>query len=308
MSAAAILLVAALAGHWAAGGNGEQRPRPGAPGRAPALGPLRIAPPTEWRRLPASAAGIKGIDKLPTQVFDRASGLSSRAVLTFAPLDATATASLLPKPLQDAAARPLGRPRAVRLDGRRAWLYFAVPVRRTSETMEITVLPTTAGVLAIACVAPTLAFSAAAGCASALDLTLQRARALRPTDDLGFRVRLGAIAGRLDRERVERRAALSRVRTRRAQGRAAHRLAVGHERAARSLAPFVAGDTTAEVVASLRDASRGYDDLERSAAADDRAAFSRASRAIDAADDRLAEAWDALFAPVDPDPPSPTAW
>lgn len=304
---AAVLVLAALAGRWAARDSALPRSRTWASEQAPALGPLRIAAPPPWRRLPASAAGFKGIDKLPTQVFDRASGLSSRAVITVASVDSTASPSLIPKPLHDAAARPFGRPRAVRLDGRRAWLYLAVPIRSADETMEITVLPTTAGVVAIACVAPTLAFSGAAGCASALDLTLQRARALRPTADLGFRFRLGAIAGRFDRERVEHRAMLSRARTPRAQARAAHRLAVGHERAARALAPLVGTDTTAEVVASLRDASRRYEDLKRSAAADDRAAFSLAARAIEAADHRLADAWDAAMQPVASAPPASTA-
>jgi len=183
-------------------------------------------------------------------------------------------------------------------------MYIAVPLRRRDETMEITVLPTTAGVVTIACIAPTLAFSGAAGCASGLGVSLQRARAMRPTPDLGFRLRLGTLGGRLDRERVAQRATLSRVRRPRAQARAARRLAMRHAQAARALAPFVRSGMSAKVVASLREASRGYDELSRSATAHDSAAFAVASRAIDEADDRLGGAWGAIRQEVDPAPPA----
>jgi hypothetical protein len=301
-AAAAIVGLSALGGRWAAGDDAAPHSRIEGSLREPALGPVQLAVPPEWRRLPARAAGIAGIEKLPTQVFDRASGLSARTVVAVAPLESTASPSLIPEPLQAAAARPPGRPRAVRLDGRPAWTYVAAPVRRGDEMMEVTVLPTTAGVVAIACIAPTLALSAAADCASELELTFRRARAIRPAPDLGFRFRIGTIARRLDRERVEQRATLARVRTPRAQARAAHRLAVQHAGAARALAPFARSDTTVRVVASLREASRGYEQLSRSATADDRAAFALASRAIDEADDRLTEAWGAVLRPVDPAP------
>jgi hypothetical protein len=97
---------------------------------------------------------------------------------------------------------------------------------------------------------------------------------------------------------VKQRATLSQVRTPRAQARAARRLAVQHAWAARALAPFVGSDATATVVDSLREASRGYEALSRSANARDRAAFARASRAVDEADGRLTDAWETFLRPV----------
>jgi len=234
-----------------------------------------------------SAARITGIENQPTEVFDRTPGLSARAVLTVASPGSPISPSLLPKALRDAADRPPGRPTTVRLSGQRAWLYHAVPVRRSNETMELTVLPTTAGLVAIACLAPRLAFAAAGGCASELELTLQRGRALRPTDELGFRLQLRGVAADLDRERVADRASLRRSRTPRAQASAARQLAAAHARAAEALAPFARSDAAARVVASLRAASGGYEALSRSATADDRAAFAQARRAIDESDRRL---------------------
>jgi len=234
-----------------------------------------------------SAAGITGIEGQPTLVFDPAPGLSARVVLTVAPLDSAASPTLLPKPLRDAAERPPGRPRPVRLDARRAWLYSSVPVRRGEETMDITVLPTTAGVVAIACLAPRFTFSAAAGCESALRLTLHRARAMVPAQDLGFKLRLGDVARGLNQERVEQRVTLRQARTPRAQALTARQLAAAHAQAARALAPLARRGTTARVVASLRNSSSAYENLSRSATTKDRAAFVLASRAIDEADDRL---------------------
>ena len=153
--------------------------------------------------------------------------------------------------------------------------------------MEITVLPTTAGVLAIACLAPRFTFSAAAGCETALRLTLNRARALVPAHDLGFKLRLGDVARRLDQVRVEQRVTLRRARTPRAQALTARRLAAAHAQAARALAPLARRGTTARVVALLRRSSSAYGKLSRSATTKDRATFVLASRAIDEADDRL---------------------
>jgi hypothetical protein len=64
-------------------------------------------------------------------------------------------------------------------------------------------------------------------------------------------------------------------------------LAAAHARAAGALAPFARSGATAEVVASLRAASGGYEALSKSALADDRAAFAHARRAIHESDRRL---------------------
>jgi hypothetical protein len=288
IAVAALLGLAALAGQWSARRGAAHSSRGETAARMHALGPLRVTVPSEWRQLPVHAAGLRGTEPKSTLVFDTAPGLSARAVLMLESLASVIPPSLLPTPLLDAAGSSPGRPRAVRLDGRRSWMYTAVPARRTADTMDITVLPTTAGVMSVACAAPRLAFAGAVSCASDLRIVLDGARALRPTIDLAFRLRLPEVAPRLDSERVTQRMALSRARTPAAQARAARRLAAAHARAAGSLAPLARGGAATELVALLRESSREYDALARSVAARDRGAYERASRAIDDADDRLA--------------------
>lgn len=293
VAATAALGLAAAAGLWAARHDAAPRSRIESSTRASALGPVRVSTPAEWRPLPTRASGFRRIAAQPTLVFEPAPGLLARAVLTIAPLDSTDSASLVPQPMREAAARPLELPRAVRLDGRAAWLYSAVPVG-AGETMDVTVLPTTGGVVAIACRAPKLASAAAAGCASGVRLDLHRAPPLRPTGDLGFRLRLGGVARRLDQQRVVHRARLQQARRPRAQARAARRLAGAHAQAARALAPFARSGAAARAVALLHASSRAYDRLSRSATAGDGAAFRRAARSIDAVDGRLRSTYEAF--------------
>ena len=287
IAVASVLGLAAFAGQWTAR-RGAAHPSRGEPAaRVHALGPLRVTVPTEWRELPVRAAGLRGIEPQSALVFDPAPGLSARAVLMLKSLESGTSPSLLPTPLVDATRSSPGPPRVVRLDGRRAWMYTAVPAKRAPDTMDITVLPTTAGVMSVVCVAPRLAFAAAVSCASDLRIALDGARPLRPTIDLAFRLRLREVAPGLDGERVTQRLALSRARTPVAQARAARRLAAVHARAAGSLAPFARGGAATELVALLRNASREYDAMASSVVARDRGAYARASRAIDDADHRL---------------------
>jgi len=296
ITAVAFVGLAALAGQWVARQSAAQPSRFEASTRAPALGPVDVAFPSEWRRLPAKAAGLAGIERQPTLVFEQARGLPALAVLTVASLKSVDSPSLLPEPLRGGARIPLGPPRMVRRDGRRAWTYTAVPVPRGRQMMDITVLPTTAGIVTVACMAPELTFSVAAGCESRLRLTLRSAQAIRPTRDLGFRLRLGDVVKHLDLARVQQRARLLRARTSKAQARAALRLATAHARAARALAPLVATGASAEMVALLRESSRGYQRLSNSATAQDGEAFALAARAVDEADRRLGATYGAFRA------------
>jgi len=251
---------------------------------------VRVVVPSDWRRLPASASRIPALETTPVLVFDPAPGLSARALLMVAPLGAAASPSLMPRALLDAAAQPPGRPAASRLDGRRAWSYTRVPIRRGDEAMDVTVLPTTAGVIAVACLGAGGSSPFASDCASAVRLRLAGERALAPSRDLPFRLRLPRVLERLDRHRVPARASLRSARSPGGQARKASRLATAHAEAARELSPVASTPPAARAVRELRRSAGAYQELAAAATAGDRRAFAVAARDVDRADARLARA------------------
>ena len=139
--------------------------------------------------------------------------------------------------------------------------------------LEVTVAPTTGGMLAVACAAPPASWNAALGCeAGVRAITSAGSEALAPAADLAFRQAAGPVLRMLDGERVAGRRALA------TRLSAAAALADAHRAAAAELEPFVVPGPPADVVAALRDAARGYDALRRRSAA--AARFIAARRAI----------------------------
>ncbi len=208
------------------------------------VGPVTVTVPAGWR-----LAGPRDASTLTFAI-----GRDNRATLTLTP---PAARSLLP------AALPAGGPRrAARLAGRPAWRYG-----------RVTVLPTSAGVLALAC------DTCAAGVTG-----LSGAAALAPSPDVAFQLRLPAILGRLDRERVTSRAALQRARTHPAQAAGARTLASAHQRAADALRPL-AGPAQRPLVSALLELAAAYDRLAR---ADSAPGYAAARRTVAAAERRAA--------------------
>jgi hypothetical protein len=156
--------------------------------------------------------------------------------------------------------------------------------------MDLTVLPTSAGVLAVACVAPRFAWSAAVGCAAAIKrVNVSGAAIFTPAANLSFRLRLPAVVAALDRARVSDREALRDARTRPGQARIAARLARAHRAAVAAVRPLAA-DQGAPLLLALQATGTAYDRLARAAAHGWPSRYRASRLAVSRADARLTRA------------------
>ena len=148
----------------------------------------------------------------------------------------------------------------------------------------MTIAPTTAGLLALACSTPAQSWSASLDCANGVH-AVAGAEALAPTPDLGFRQAAGPALSALDEERVGGRERLSARRP-----AVATALARAHREAAAALSPFATGGAPADAVGALREAARGYDALATAARRRDRSRFVAARAQVSSSDAALAAA------------------
>jgi hypothetical protein len=286
--AALIAAVAALAG-WLAGSVTETEQNRPAPARqAVDLGPAAVAVAGSWRES-ERPPGVPGLDPARTAVFDPLPGLSVSAILTVAPVEDW---TLVPPALAAVVRGPIPQPRKATVAGLPAWRYRDLTIARPGGMMDVTVVPTSAGTIALACVASRSLWSVANDCAVGVQrVALDGARAFAPHADLALRLRLPAVIAALDAQRVSDRRALRSTRTARGQARAATRLAAAHDSAARRLAPAAAAEgASADTVAALERVATAYRDLAVSARRERPAAFARARRDVRSADAELAAA------------------
>ena len=244
----AALVIAAIAGWWLGGTAGApdavQAPEP-----VVVIGGMQLEIPGEWT--PARPA--PGMDAAGMATFAPAAGLPMRARLVTGP---PADASLIPAALRTQLPAELPPPRRARLAGLPAWTYG--PMNDGKRMFELTVVPTTAGVLAVECSASPATWNAALGCEAGISaLGSAGDNALRPAPDLAFRQRAATVIRTLDGRRVAGRAALARGQRRAAAGR----LARAHSAAATALAPFAVPGATTDTVAALRRVAAAYDAL-----------------------------------------------
>ncbi|MGH2949876.1 MAG: hypothetical protein ACRDPC_27050, partial [Solirubrobacteraceae bacterium] len=240
---AAAVVVAGLTG-WLVGGASDPAPRPSEPAALTTLGPATFAVPPSWT--PARKRRPVGVRSFAT-----APGLPARALISFAPATGR---SLVPPGLLAGLEGDLGRPRRDRLAGLAAWTYGPIQSKRT--LIQMTIVPTAAGVLGVACTAPMETWNVASGCgADVRALSFDGTRPLKPAADVAFRLRLRPVMGKLDTRRVRGRAALRRKASRPA---AARRLARAHARAASTLAPLAPSGAPARLVGALRRDARAY--------------------------------------------------
>jgi hypothetical protein len=250
-------LALAAAGGWWLGGSSRAPAPVVAPNSVAALGDVRLELEAGW----APAAPVEGV-----KAFSPVPGLPGRALLASGPaVDPT----LIPDTLRAQLPESLPAPRKATLGGLPAWGYG--PLRHRGRVVELTVLPTMGGMLAVACVAPPSAWSGALGCADGVHAIATDDRTLAPAPDLAFRQAAAPALETLDEARVAGRARLDGARR-----TAAASLAGAHREAATALAPFAAPGASTDAVAALRDAARGYDAL---AAAPDRRSVTRRQRA-----------------------------
>ena len=268
-----VALAVAAAGGWWLGGASREPAAPVAADTIAAVGGLRLEIEADW--VPADAAPL-----IPgAQAFAPAPGLSARAMLVHGEaVDAT----LVPAALRGELPAALPAPRRATLGGLTAWNYG--PIRDKHRVIEVTVAPTTGGMLAVACSAPAASWNAALGCADGVHaVSSSDAKALTPSPDLALRLSAGPMLDTLDEKRVAGRAKVAWRRP-----AAARSLAAAHREAATALAGFAATGAGAEVVGALRDAARSYDAL--AAAGRDRGRFLAARAAVGRTDAALAAA------------------
>lgn len=232
-------LALAAGGGWLLGASSRAPAPTVAPNSVTALGDVRLELEAGW----APAAPVEGL-----KAFAPVPGLPARAVIASGP---AVDASLIPASLRAGLPDGLPAPRRATLGGLAAWSYG--PLRDRGRLVELTVVPTTGGMLAVACVAPRSAWSGALGCADGVHAIATDDRALAPARDLAFRQAAGPVLDTLDEARVAGRARLGAGRR-----AAAASLARAHREAASALAPFVVPGAPAAAVAALRAGARGY--------------------------------------------------
>ena len=252
--AGAVLLVvlAGLAGWIGRSATTPTRSAPSAPPRSVSLGAVTLAAPATWTTARRPVAGLEDLGR-QTAAFAPVPGLSARAVVTLAPFD---DHTLLPAPLRAFAGD--SAPRRATLAGLPAWAYRPRQLGK-GRTAQVTVAATTAGSLAVVCLAPEAIWSGAARCAEGLTAaSLTGATPLVPSATLAFRRHLTPVLSHLGTRRAELRGRLHAAETRRGQARFAERLARANARAATALAPRAASAETRQVVHVLRGARSAY--------------------------------------------------
>jgi hypothetical protein len=263
LGAGAVLVLAALAG-WLLPTLLASDPAPPRGARTVTLGTVSVRVSADWSPARGGATELRGLDRARTRVFSPYPGLAAQAVLTVAP---ATDPTLIPAAVRKALPEPPGKPAEARVGGRTAWVYHSVATGRPDRVMDFYVLPTSAGVLGVACVASELSWSAVAGCGQSIEsVTVAGGRVLAPSPELAFLAQLPRPMAKLDRSRVLGRRALQRARTRRGQAGAATALARAYATAMAALAPLGHGPASSGVVHALRAGGQGYHRLAGAAA------------------------------------------
>jgi len=195
--------------------------------------------------------------------------------------------SLLPAGVVAASAGALPAPQLRRLDGRSAWRYEIAGGRPNTRLVALAV-PTTGGVVTIACEADAVAIRRAAEeCEGAIaTLRLDGASGLVPAPETAARIVLPATVDRLNRQRSSGRRALAATRRPRGRSGAARRLAGAYATAADRLRPLAAGEAR-RVTVALDELAREHRALAAASLRRDPASARRAGAAIKEGERRL---------------------
>jgi hypothetical protein len=279
------IAVAALTGAWTSrtlSGIGQ----PKAPTtRVVDAGPAQVVVPAAWEPAAPDAA-LAGPAREQLAVLSASAAAPTLAVVTFG---AAADRSLIPGAMR--ALVPLAllqQPRVGSLAGRPAWVYRALDTSGRRLVMDVTVLPTTAGVLAVGCAWPADFRGGGRDCASSVkSVSVRGAATLTPSRSVALAAELPAAIAGLDHKRADGRAALSRARTPNAQAAAAHRLARQHLAAAEQLRTAF-GTAARPLIAGLEDSGHAYAALGTAASDGASARFRAARREIRIAETKLA--------------------
>jgi hypothetical protein len=254
----------------------SQQPSPS----AVSVGPARVLVPSGWDPAPMGSTDVPGLDAERAFAFETTPGLSEWGVILFS---RTTEPSLIPAELRKELQGPLPAPARTRLAGSPAWKYRGLATGRPDVRADVTVLPTTAGVLAVICTSG-LTLSGNDLCAGDVEsVTVRGARVLLPSPSLPLQQALPAVLDDLDRARLEDRAKLSAARTPEGQALAAGRLAADHRASARAIRA-AAGSAGTPLARDLDAVAHGYDALREQAETGSRSGFAAARGAVDDAE------------------------
>jgi hypothetical protein len=246
-------------------------------------GPARLVVPAAWQRV-APDAVLAGRDSEQFAVLAPSPGLPTLAVVTFGPAD---DRSLVPRALRALMPHTALKPRATSLAGRPAWVYRALDTPRRHLRIDVTVLPTTAGTLAVGCASPVDFRGRSPDCAASVkSISVSGAAMLKPSRSVALAAELPAVAARLDAARADGRAALNRASTPEAQAVATYRLARHHLAAAEELR-LGFGNAANPLMRSLEDSARAYTALGRAATDGVPSRFRAARREVRVAEMKL---------------------
>jgi len=248
--------------------------------------------------------GWQPVEKVP-----RVPGLEGASAHAFAPVDGGAGRMItvllpnesgdgLPKATAAALRTPLGKDvQRTTIGGLRGAGYTALALRGVSGIVDVYAVPTVAGVLAVACVAPLDDPLPVGTCPG--DIVTVAARKPEPAADPLAKVRaqLPGIVTSLNRTRRSARRDLRSAVTSKAQARSAARLAGAYRSAARATAAVApTSGPASELPAAFARAAAAYDALEFAATRHSRKSWRRAQVKVNAAEKAAKARLDAVRA------------
>jgi tRNA A-37 threonylcarbamoyl transferase component Bud32 len=269
-------LIAAVVGVLAgAGGGGTSRPF----SDSASATDIELSFPSSWKRV-SSPPAVPGFDASQSIVLQRPGEL-----LTAGEVNASGP-SLLSSALL--AGLPSGppSPSAVRLGGVDAYRYSDLSVHGLAGALTLYAVPSSGGVVTIACVAQSTATSAAAGeCAQiAATLRLNSVSAFALTPSPQYASALSATLASLQSSLVKASGRLHGASSAAAQAAASSALAhafhsAGSSVSRLSVSPAVRG-INADLASGLQAAGGDYDALSSAASAEDQGAYSKATQSL----------------------------
>jgi Protein kinase domain len=278
---AGLALLLAVGG-FLLGRSGDGRD-PAATGLAVA-GPLTLAFSTDaWKpeKITPRLGGLRFAD--PVALVATESGPTTRLVAGTVP---AAEGALLLPPTFLARLRARPRPEAVRLGELSAFRYRGLRHDQLTGALTLYVVPTTRGVVTIACLRPEGESASALGRCEAVAATasLRGGRALALGPNVTYVAALRPALRRLNAARLRARSALRVAKTQARQARAASTLAAAARAAAARLRNVQPGPRERgahrSVVQALEDAATGYRALARAVRAGNRRAYAKAMTAV----------------------------
>jgi hypothetical protein len=283
LAAAAALAVVALvaAGLLALGSRGTDRGRPDRSAAPPKSSPTTIRRAGLRIQVPAGWAATAHAPRLPGIAFAQPLSLAEPGgdiQVVAGELAATST-TLLPARFLAGLDRALPPPRRVRLAGEvNAYHYAGLSHRQLNSFLDVYVVPTTAGVATVACLADNVGLLLDACWRVVSKLSLASAQPVPLGPAAGFRVALISQVHQLDAADARAKQDIARASTPAEQATAFSRLQPVYRQAAATLAPLAprSVEQPRQIVDSIDDLAHRYGAAERALSRVDRQAFAAA--------------------------------